>query len=682
MPNRLAGETSPYLLQHAGNPVEWFPWGGEALSRAKAQNKPILLSIGYSACHWCHVMAHESFEDERVAALMNDLFVNIKVDREERPDLDQIYQMAHAMLTQRSGGWPLTMFLAPDQAPFFGGTYFPKESRYGLTGFAELLPRIAAAYREQGSAIAEQSERLKAALALTNPDAADARTALPADALNLAYAALRRVFDPTHGGFGAAPKFPHAVDLELCLRRYALRDDKSALEIVATTLERIAAGGIHDQLGGGFCRYSVDAEWTIPHFEKMLYDNAALLALYADAWRATGEVAFERAARGIAAWVLREMRSPEGAFYSSVDADSEHEEGKFYVWTSDELEAPLTAEEWAVARRHWGLDRPPNFEHAAWHLRVAVPLAEVANELGIGAAAAQTRLEQARGKLFAARELRVRPGRDDKVLTSWNALMIGALARAARAFGEAQWQDAARRAADFLRSALWHQGRLLATYKDGRAHLNAYLDDHAYLLAALLELMQAGFRRRDLDWAIEIADALLQRFEDAANGGFFFTSHDHEALIHRPKPAHDNATPAGNGVAAQALVTLGHWLGEPRYLDAAERTLRAFASELGERPSGVASLLIALEDSVSPPTSVLLRGDPGTSAAWQRRLERTYRPHVRTLDLAHEGELPGALSRPHEAGASDATAWVCSGTSCLPPIHTLEALEAALAVSR
>ena len=590
MPNRLAGETSPYLLQHAGNPVEWFPWGGEALSRAKAQNKPILLSIGYSACHWCHVMAHESFEDERVAALMNDLFVNIKVDREERPDLDQIYQMAHAMLTQRSGGWPLTMFLAPDQAPFFGGTYFPKESRYGLTGFAELLPRIAAAYREQGSAIAEQSERLKAALALTNPDAADARTALPADALNLAYAALRRVFDPTHGGFGAAPKFPHAVDLELCLRRYALRDDKSALEIVATTLERIAAGGIHDQLGGGFCRYSVDAEWTIPHFEKMLYDNAALLALYADAWRATGEVAFERAARGIAAWVLREMRSPEGAFYSSVDADSEHEEGKFYVWTSDELEAPLTAEEWAVARRHWGLDRPPNFEHAAWHLRVAVPLAEVANELGIGAAAAQTRLEQARGKLFAARELRVRPGRDDKVLTSWNALMIGALARAARAFGEAQWQDAARRAADFLRSALWHQGRLLATYKDGRAHLNAYLDDHAYLLAALLELMQAGFRRRDLDWAIEIADALLQRFEDAANGGFFFTSHDHEALIHRPKPAHDNATPAGNGVAAQALVTLGHWLGEPRYLDAAERTLRAFASELGERPSGVAAL--------------------------------------------------------------------------------------------
>jgi uncharacterized protein YyaL (SSP411 family) len=612
---------------------------------------------------------------------MNDLFVNIKVDREERPDLDQIYQTAHAMLTQRGGGWPLTMFLTPDQAPFFGGTYFPKDSRYGLTGFADLLPRVAAAYREQGPAIAEQNARLKAALAFTNPDPPDAQAAAPADAPKLAYAALTHSFDPTHGGFGAAPKFPHAAELELCLRRYAMRADKSALEIVAVTLERMAAGGIHDQLGGGFCRYSVDAEWTIPHFEKMLYDNAALLALYADVWRATGEAAFARATRGIAEWTLRDMRSPEGAFYSSVDADSEHEEGRFYVWTPDAVEALLTAEEWAVARRHWGLDRPPNFEHAAWHLRVAVPLADVAGELGIGLAAAETRLEQARGKLFAARELRVHPGRDDKVLTAWNALMIGALARAARVFDETEWRDAARRAADFLRGALWHDGRVLATYKDGRAHLNAYLDDHAYLLAALLELMQTGFRRQDLDWAIEIADALLQRFGDAANGGFFFTSHDHEVLIHRPKPAHDNATPAGNGIAAQALLTLGHWLGEPRYVAAAERTLRAFARELGERPSGVASLLIALEDSLAPPTSVLLRGDPATCGAWQRLLERTYRPRVRTLDLSREGELPGALSRPHEAGASDATAWACTGTSCLPPIHTLEALEAAIAAS-
>jgi uncharacterized protein len=682
MPNRLAGETSPYLLQHAGNPVDWYPWGEAALARARRENKPILLSIGYSACHWCHVMAHESFEDERVAALMNDLFVNIKVDREERPDLDQIYQTAHAMLTQRSGGWPLTMFLTPDQAPFFGGTYFPKDSRYGLIGFAELLPRVAQAYREQGSAIAEQNARLKAALALTNPEPPGASDALPAAAPELAYTALARSFDPTHGGFGAAPKFPHAAELDFCLRRYALRGDASALDIVSVTLQRMAAGGIHDHVGGGFCRYSVDAEWTIPHFEKMLYDNAALLALYADAWRATGEAAFARAARGIAAWVLRDMRSPEGAFYSSVDADSEHEEGKFYVWTPAAAEALLSPEEWTIARRHWGLDGPPNFEHTAWHLRIAVPLAGVADELGIGLDAAQARLESARGKLFAARERRVRPGRDDKVLTGWNALMVGALARAARVFDEVQWRNAAQRAADFVRASLWRDAKLLTTYKDGRAHLNAYLDDHAYLLAALIELMQTQFRKQDLDWAIAIAEALLRRFEDTANGGFFFTSHDHEALIHRPKPAHDNATPAGNGIAAQALLTLGHWLGEPRYVAAAERTLRAFAGELGERPAGVASLLVGLEDALAPPNTVLLRGDPATCASWLRRLEQAYRPRVRALDLSREPDLPGALSRPHEGAAAGATAWVCTASSCLPPIHALDALEEAVAVSR
>ena len=678
MPNRLAGETSPYLLQHATNPVDWYPWGEEALGRARRENKPILLSIGYSACHWCHVMAHESFEDERVAALMNDLFVNVKVDREERPDLDQIYQMAHAMLTQRSGGWPLTMFLTPDQAPFFGGTYFPRESRYGLAGFADLLPRIAAAYREQGPAIAEQNSRLKAALTLTNPGAQDAGATLPVDAPKLAFAALARAFDPVDGGFGGAPKFPHPYELELCLRRYAVRNDKSALEIVTVTLARMADGGIYDQLGGGFCRYSVDAQWSIPHFEKMLYDNAALLAVYADAWRATGEDAFARTARGIVAWTLREMRSPEGAFYSSLDADSEHEEGKYYVWTPDAVEALLAPDEWAVARRHWGLDGPPNFEHAAWHLRVAARLDQVAGELGISPRVAEAGLESARAKLFAARELRVRPGRDDKVLTSWNALMIGALARAARVFDEAEWLAAAVRAVDFLRQAFWRDGKLLATYKDGRAHLNAYLDDHAYLLAALLELVQTSFRAKDLSWAIEIADALLARFEDAANGGFFFTSHDHEALIHRPKPAHDNATPAGNGIAAQALLKLGHWLGEPRYLDAAERTLRAFAAELAERPSGVSSLLIALEEWSRPATSVLLRGDPATCAAWQRLLERSYRPRVQTLDLSGAGELPGALEKPRHVGEG-ASAWLCTAAACLPPMTSLEAVERALA---
>ena len=678
MANRLAAETSPYLLQHAGNPVDWYPWGDEALQRARREDKPILLSIGYSACHWCHVMAHESFEDERVAALMNELFINIKVDREERPDLDQIYQMAHAMLTQRNGGWPLTMFLTPDQAPFFGGTYFPKTSRYGLDGFAELLPRVAAAYREQRPAIADQNQRLKAALALTNPEPRQAQPGLPLAASDLAYAALQRSFDPEHGGFGTAPKFPHPFDLDFCLRRHAADGDKPALEIVTVTLERMAEGGICDQIGGGFCRYSVDAEWTIPHFEKMLYDNAALLVVYADAWRATGEAAFARAARGIVSWVLRDMRAAGGGFCSSLDADSEHEEGKFYVWAATDVQALLPAQAWAVARLHWGLDRPPNFEHRAWHLRVVRPLVEVASELGISPATAESCLDQARSTLFAARERRIHPGRDDKVLTSWNALMIGALARAARVFDEAAWLSAAQQGIDFLQHTLWREARLLATYKDGRAHLNAYLDDHAYLLAALLELMQTSFRASDLGWAMQIADALLQRFEDIDNGGFFFTSHDHEALLLRPKSAHDNATPAGNGVAAQALLTLGQWLGETRYLDAAERTVRAFAQELGARPSAVSSLLIALDELARPGTSVLLRGDAASCASWQRSLERAYRPWVRTLDLARERELPGALSRP-ALSAQAVTAWVCPGRSCLPPIHSLGALEAALA---
>jgi uncharacterized protein YyaL (SSP411 family) len=680
VPNRLRGETSPYLQQHAANPVDWYPWGAEALERAQRENKPILLSIGYSACHWCHVMAHESFEDDAIAKLMNELFVNVKVDREERPDLDQIYQAAHAMLTQRSGGWPLTMFLTPSQEPFFGGTYFPKSSRYGITGFADLLPRVAAAYREQGAAIAEQNARLKAALSLTNPEPPEVGADLPADAPQRALALLARAFDPTWGGFGAAPKFPHATDLELCLRRYALRGDRNALEIVMVTLARMAEGGIHDQLAGGFCRYSVDAEWTIPHFEKMLYDNAALLALYSDAWRATEQHEFARAAHGIVAWALAEMRAPEGAFYSSLDADSEHEEGKFYVWTPDEARAALEADEWAVAARHWGLDGPPNFERSAWHLRVTVPISEVAREQAIELAEAQARLERARGKLWALRAKRVRPGRDDKILTAWNALMIAALARAARVFGEADWTTNAQIAVDFLHDTMWSDGRLLATYKEGRAHLNAYLDDHAYLLAALCELMQTSFRPKDLAWAVELAEALLARFEDREHGGFFFTAHDHEQLIHRPKPAHDNATPAGNGIAAQALIRLGHWLGESRYLAAAERAVRAFGRELGERPAGSASLLIALEDCLEPPTSVLLRGDAATSSAWKAKLERSFAPTRNTLDLSEQDALPGALAKPHDPSDA-ATAWVCKGASCLPPIHSLDQLEATLAAA-
>jgi uncharacterized protein YyaL (SSP411 family) len=676
MPNRLAGATSPYLLQHADNPVDWHPWDAEALALARREGRPILLSIGYSACHWCHVMAHESFEDPQVAAAMNADFVNIKVDREERPDLDQIYQTAHALLTRRSGGWPLTMFLTPEGAPFFGGTYFPKEGRYGLPGLLDLLPRVAAAYRERGADVAAQGAQLKDALASLEPAAAGADS-LPSRAGDAALGELKRRFDPEHGGFGPAPKFPHATDLEFCLREHARTGDAEALTMVSVTLGRMADGGIHDQLGGGFCRYSVDAEWTIPHFEKMLYDNGPLLGLYADLARVTGDARCADVARGIAGWMAREMRADDGAFYSSLDADSEGEEGRFYVWSRDEIRAVLTPERYAVAAPHYGLDGTPNFEARAWNLRVAVPIAEVAARLSIAPAEAAARLAAAKAALFAAREARVRPGRDDKILTSWNALAIAGLARAARALDEPRWTDLACAAADALRRTAWREGRLLATRRGGRAHLNAYLDDHAFLLAALLEVLQSRFRAEDYAFARAVADVLLDEFEDPERGGFFFTSHDHEPLFHRTKPGHDNATPSGNGIAAGALVALGHLCGAPHYVAAAERALRLFAPALAQSPGGFASLLAALADLREPPASVLLDGDGAVCAAWQRALERRLRPTVRVFNVAGAA-LPAEL-RKGTAPARGARAWVCRGTRCLPAIDELAALEAELA---
>ena len=678
MTNLLAGETSPYLLQHANNPVDWHPWGSDAQQRARAEGKPLLLSIGYSACHWCHVMAHESFEDPEVAAVMNELFVNVKVDREERPDLDQIYQAAHALLSRRSGGWPLTMFLTPDGEPFYSGTYFPKHGRYGLPGFVDLLPRIAAAYREQGDAIAVQSARLVEALAGIEPQpGAGGADALPGAAPAQALAGLKRSFDPDHGGFGTAPKFPHPTELEFCLRQYALTGDGEALHVARHTLSRMADGGIHDQLAGGFCRYSVDGEWSIPHFEKMLYDNGPLLGLYADLARVTGDARHAGVARGIVGWLAREMRAGDGAFFSSLDADSEGEEGRFYVWASDDVRARLSADQYAVVAPHFGLDGAPNFEGYAWNLRVAAPLPEVAARLGLPVAEAQARLDAGKAALLAARGARVRPGLDDKILTSWNALAIQGLARAARALAEPGWADLACAAADALRATAFRDGRLLATRKGARAHLNAYLDDYAFLLAALIELMQTRFRPQDFAWARELADVLLAAFEDPAHGGFFFTSHDHERLIHRSKPGHDNATPSGNGVAAQALITFGHLAAEPRLVEAGERTVRLFARALGESPGGYSTLLCALEDALAPPSSVLLFGAPDVCAAWQRALEVDYRPTTRVFNLAGCDNIPAALIKGPVAAAG-ATAWVCRGTQCLAPIRALPELVAVL----
>ena len=660
--NRLAAATSPYLLQHADNPVAWQPWDEQALTQARAENKPILLSIGYSACHWCHVMAHESFEDPAVAAVMNQLFVNIKVDREERPDLDQIYQMAHQMLAQRPGGWPLTMFLTPDGTPFFGGTYFPKTPRYGLPAFTDLCQQVAAAFEQRRGSIEEQNLALHKALAATVATTAAAETAFDAQPLAAAANWLARTVDPVHGGFGRAPKFPHPTDLALLLHHA----DAELRSLALLTLRRMAEGGIYDQVGGGFCRYSVDERWEIPHFEKMLYDNGPLLALYADAWALTGEPLFARIVEETAAWVMREMQAAAGGYYAALDADAEGEEGKYYVWTREEIRALLTSEQWRVAAPHWGLNDAPNFE-GHWHLKVAAPLNEADRPL----------LDAAKQTLYAARERRVRPGCDDKILTSWNALMIAGMAQAARVFDRADWLVSAQRALDFLRQQHWRDGRLHATSRNGQARLRAYLDDHAFLLAALLELLQAEFRPDALAFASELADTLLADFEDREAGGFFFTAHDHEALILRPKSGHDNATPSGNGVAAFALQRLGHLLGEPRYLAAAERTLRLFWPSLSQSPAGFSSLLPALAEALTPPDIVILRGPARDLPGWRRFLGADPRRVVLMLPNGLDN-LPPALAKPESARAQ---AWLCRGAICLAPVAEITTLEPLLALT-
>ena len=711
MSNRLIHETSPYLQQHADNPVDWHPWGPEALQLARQQGKPILLSVGYSACHWCHVMAHESFEDAHIAATMNRLFVNIKVDREERPDLDQIYQSAHQMLTQRAGGWPLTMFLTPEGKPFFGGTYFPKEPRHNLPGFGSLMERVAQFYAEQRGEIDEQNSRMLQAFQRMQPVPAATDLSFGHAPIDEAMAALRASFDGQHGGLGGAPKFPHTGELELALRYYAASGEKDARHIATFSLEQMALGGIYDQLGGGFCRYSVDARWMIPHFEKMLYDNGPLLRLVADAWLVTGNPLFERIAHETAAWVMGKMQSPEGGYYSTLDADSEGEEGKFYVWTQAEAQALLTSAEYQVVALTYGLDGPANFEDSHWHLRIVRELGVVAQETAKPIEEVAALLAAARGKLFSAREKRIHPGRDEKILTSWNGLMIQGMVRAGFVFDRPEWTASARRALDFIRGTLWLSepdadqkslkpevadvaqvagmtppkpadngagsgGRLLATYKDGRAHLNAYLDDYAFLLSALLELLQADFRAEDLSFATRLADVLLDQFEDQDAGGFYFTSHDHENLIHRPKSGQDNATPSGNGVAALALIRLAHISGDLRYSAAAERTLRVFYPQLQRQPFGYSALLMALEETLEPTRLIVIRGPQSELIAWRNCLRGQYTPDALGFVLADDAAgLPENLAKP---ATGSVNAWVCQGVTCLPPITTIPQLEAVL----
>lgn len=682
MPNRLAQETSPYLLQHADNPVDWYPWGDEALHAAREQNKPILLSIGYSTCHWCHVMAHESFDDPGTAELMNERFINIKVDREERPDLDKIYQSALQLINPQGGGWPLTMFLAPDTLlPFFGGTYFPPAPRYQLPGFRDLLFRVDEAFREQGDALREQGEKVQSTLAQMSIPTLPAEMQ-DTELLNLVRDQLAQQYDAQEGGFGNAPKFPMPNTLSRLLRHWAYTrraggTDKDGLDMVMISLTQMARGGLYDHLGGGFFRYATDRQWMVPHFEKMLYDNAQLLSLYAQALTLGPDILFEDALHQTVEWLNREMRHPDGGYYAALDADSEGEEGRFYVWRREQVKKLLDDDEYLLMETLYGLDKPANFENK-WNLHRHDSWRSVVERLGLQPDIARPRLERARAKLFAAREERVRPARDDKLLVAWNGLLIAGLAEAGDLLQQEAWLDQAQGIADFIRSQAWQEGRLFATVQNGQARHPGYLDDYANTLLGLVTLLQARWRESDARFALDLADALLAHFQDSEEGGFYFTAHDHEQLIHRPKPTMDDALPPGNGTAALALARLGTLFGRGVYIDAAAQTLN-WARALMERvPAAHCTLLTALEESVYPPDLVVLRGDEEEMAAWRAALPGGYQPWRMVFSIPLEGNttLPDYLPR---LTASNATvAYVCNGLSCSLPINTIEDLEAAL----
>ncbi len=669
--NRLIHETSPYLLQHAHNPVAWQPWDAVALAQAREEDKPIFLSIGYSACHWCHVMEHESFVDESIAQFLNAHYVNIKVDREERPDLDKIYQTAHQLLTQRPGGWPLSVVLSPeDHTPFFAGTYFPNAPRHGMPAFLDVLQRVFAYYGEHRDRLADHAAAVKEALHAIETSTRS-QGSIDASALDRALGELMRQYDRVHGGFGAAPKFPHPTNLEVCLRAWAggLASPGSAsraLHMARHTLEAMAQGGLYDQLGGGFCRYCVDERWAVPHFEKMLYDNAQLLPLYADAWCATGDHRFADAANETGDWVMREMQSPEGGYYSTLDADSEGQEGKYYVWDAEQIRSALTSTEWDVAAAVYGLKGTPNFE-GRWHLNIHQTVAGAAERLGITRTEAEKTLAAARLKLLTIREDRVRPARDEKILTSWNGLMIRGMAQAGRVLARDDFARSAGMALKFLRDQVWRDGQLSAATKDGKTHLNAYLDDHVFLIDGIMELLQCRWSAADLQFAVALAERVVARFSDAEHGGFYFTSDDHEALIVRQKPTSDDATPSGNGIAARVLLRLGHLLGEPRYLDAAERTLQAMAGSINRLPAAHGALLAAQDEYLHPTQTVILRGPSERVAPWRETLRTQYAPRRFVMSIPPDADpLPGVLAT--RAPRGESVAYVCEGHQCRAPI--------------
>ncbi len=688
-PNRLGGETSPYLLQHAFNPVDWFPWGEEALSLAKRLDKPIFLSIGYSACHWCHVMEHESFENPDIAQRMNDLFVCIKVDREERPDLDQIYMTSVQMMTGR-GGWPMSMFLTPDLRPFFGGTYWPPVSRMGMPGFRDILKGVADAWMNRRDDVLRSAEELTGELIRTTNESLP-RSGMNLETLRGAMREFLRRVDWQEGGIGGAPKFPHPMDLRVLLRCWKRFGDQKALDAVRLTLDKMAGGGIYDQLGGGFHRYSTDALWLAPHFEKMLYDNALLTQTYLEAFQATGNANDARVVRETLDYVLREMTQPGGGFYSTQDADSEGKEGKFFVWSQEEIlellgpdDGPLFCDVYDVS------------PHGNWEGHNILNLPNVGQVFNLPVKDGTARdghvenvphelLARCRAKLFAARSQRIAPGRDDKVLVSWNGLMIAAMSQASAILGEPRYAEAARAAAEFILTNMRDaDGRLLHAFKDGRARFNAYLDDYACLIDGLIDLYQATFEPRWLEIALELADQMLARFEDPRGGGFFYTSSDHEQLVARLKDTQDNATPSGNGMAAYALARLGTLTSRPQLLGKAYATLEAMSGQLDKFALASGQSLLALDFVIGPSHEVVLI-EPSvasreTTEGLREHWERFWPNHVialrRTQDTDAEltmGLRDLLLSKPALPNAL--TVFVCERGSCQTPLVGLAAWQ-------
>jgi uncharacterized protein len=680
VPNRLANETSPYLLQHAHNPVDWYPWGPEALARARDQERPILLSIGYSACHWCHVMERESFEDPATAELMNRHFVSIKVDREERPDLDGIYMQAVQAMTGQ-GGWPMTVFLTPEGAPFWGGTYFPPEDRQGMPSFKRVLTALAHAWEHRREEVLTNSKELSGQLQQTLRPAPRSTVSDPS-MLTAAARGLLTQYERTFGGFGNAPKFPQPMAIEFLLREWRRTGNDDARLAAEHTLEAMARGGMYDQLGGGFHRYSVDQYWLVPHFEKMLYDNAQLARAYLMGYQVSGNAFFRDVAEQTLSYVLRDMTDPSGGFYSSEDADSEGHEGKFYVWTPSELRDLLGEEDARLFGAFYDVTDRGNFEHGSSILHLSETPLACAERLGVSEARLLEALERGRQVLFEARERRVRPGRDDKVLTAWNGLMLRAFAEAAHVLGRNDFLRAAVRNGEFLLSTMrGPERRVLRTWRPGHAaHLNGYLEDHANLADGLLALYEATFDRRWLEAAIEIADLILTQFADVENGGFYDTSIDHEKLITRPKDVFDNATPSGSSVAADVLLRLALLTANADYQRAAQGVLDLLREPLLRYPLGFARALNALDFYLGTPKEIAIIGDPGgadtsalVEAVFEGFLPNRVIAGAAPGDTEAERTIPLLEQRTARNGA--ATAYVCEHYVCQQPVTTAEALR-------